>query len=99
QGVDKQAVIDLLVKQENARLDQAVTDGKMTSDQATQMKANVTQHVTDQVDGKGFGGGKGGFDGQRGGHGKGRGGHQNGQANGQQGQATQGQSQSTQTQP
>ncbi|MBL0385091.1 hypothetical protein JJB07_00405 [Tumebacillus sp. ITR2] len=66
QGVDKQAVIDLLVKQDAAHIDQDVKDGKLTADQATQMKANSVQHATDQVDGKGGFGGPGG---KRGGHG------------------------------
>jgi predicted DNA-binding protein YlxM (UPF0122 family) len=69
QGVEKQAVIDLIVKQEAARIDQDVKDGKLTADQAAQMKANSTQHATDCVDGKGGFGGPGGPGGGHGGHG------------------------------
>ncbi|WP_152559349.1 hypothetical protein [Tumebacillus flagellatus] len=65
QGVDKQAVVDLLLKQETARLDQQVKDGKMTSDQEAQMKTNLSQRVEAQVDGKGFGGPRGGNRGSR----------------------------------
>ncbi|PWK16498.1 hypothetical protein [Tumebacillus permanentifrigoris] len=68
QGVDKQQVIDLLVKQDAARIDQDVKDGKLTADKATEMKANSTQRATDRVDGKGgFGGGPGGDKGFHGG--------------------------------
>lgn len=70
QGIDKQAVIDLLVKQDTARLDQAVTDGKLTSDQAEKMKTDAVQRTTDLVDGKGFMGGRGNFGGTGGFHGR-----------------------------
>lgn len=50
-GVDLNAVITALTDAVNASLDQAVTDGKMTADEATQKKADVTQRVTDFVNG------------------------------------------------
>lgn len=50
QGVEKQAVIDLLVSQETAKLDQEVTDGKLTQTQADQRKANLTKRITALVE-------------------------------------------------
>ena len=72
-GAKKDALIAALVANETKRIDAAVTAGKLTAAQATQMKANLVAHVTEEVNrvgGKGpFGKGpKGGKDG-RGGHG------------------------------
>lgn len=54
-GVD--AVVKALVDAESAEIDQRVTDGLMTADEAAQAKAGVTQRVTDLVNGVwGFGG-------------------------------------------
>ena len=72
-GAKKDALIAALVADHTKRIDAAVTAGKLTAAQATQMKANLVAHVTEEVNrvgGKGpFGKGpKGGKDG-RGGHG------------------------------
>ncbi len=72
-GAKKDALIAALVAEHTKRIDAAVTAGKLTAAQATQMKANLVAHVTEEVNrvgGKGpFGKGpKGGKDG-RGGHG------------------------------
>ena len=69
-GAKKDALIAALVADENKRIDAAVTAGKLTADQATKLKANVTAHVTDRVNSVRPMGGKGGhMDGHRGGHG------------------------------
>jgi len=50
QGVERQALIDLLVQQHNAHLDQHVTEGKLTEEQAAQMKeqsAALTEQLVD----------------------------------------------------
>ena len=44
-------VISTLVADENKEIDAAVSAGTITSAQATQMKANTTQRVTDMVNG------------------------------------------------
>ena len=72
-GAKKDALIAALIADHTKRIDAAVTAGKLTAAQATQMKANLVAHVTEEVNrvgGKGpFGKGpKGGKDG-RGGHG------------------------------
>jgi hypothetical protein len=72
-GAKKDALIAALVADHTKRIDAAVTTGKLTAAQATQMKTNLVAHVTEEVNevgGKGpFGKGpKGGKDG-RGGHG------------------------------
>lgn len=43
------AVIDALVAEATARIDQAVTDGKLTAEQATERKANLTERITAMV--------------------------------------------------
>ncbi|WP_139492566.1 hypothetical protein [Brevibacillus dissolubilis] len=55
QGVTKQAVIDLLVSEHQARLDQAVTDGKLTAEKAAEMKTDMETRVTEMVENKGYG--------------------------------------------
>lgn len=75
-GAKKDALIAALVANETKRIDAAVTAGKLTAAQATEMKTNLVAHVTEEVNAVGgkpaFGkgpdgpmGGKGG----RGGHG------------------------------
>jgi hypothetical protein len=61
--VDVQAVIDTLVANANARLDQAVADGDLSQERADTIKADLTEHITDFVNnggprlrGPGFGG-------------------------------------------
>ncbi len=51
-GVDVQTVIDTLVKQVQDRIAQAVTDGKLTQAEADTRLAEVTQRITDVVNGK-----------------------------------------------
>jgi flagellar hook-length control protein FliK len=61
-GVDLQHVVDTLVQAADTRIDQAVTDGRLTTDQATKLKATlkdgITAFVNDQrpAGGPGFGG-------------------------------------------
>jgi polyhydroxyalkanoate synthesis regulator phasin len=77
-GAKKDALIAALVADETKRIDAAVTAGKLTAVQATEMKANLVAHVTEEVNAVG---GKGPFGkgpkGGKGGHG-GRGGHDHG---------------------
>ncbi|AFH65895.1 hypothetical protein ACVNS2_34890 [Paenibacillus caseinilyticus] len=70
-GVTDQAVIDLLVKQETARLDQAVTDGKLTQPQADERKAQLSTQIAEKIkqQGAGFDKGRGGKGGRGGFHG------------------------------
>jgi len=48
-GSKTAALITALVNYDSTQIDAAVTAGTLTSAQATQMKANLTQHVTDEV--------------------------------------------------
>ena len=48
-----------MVAFENAKIDKAVADGKLTQAQADKMKANTQKRVENRVDGKGGPGGKG----------------------------------------
>ncbi|MFM9150731.1 MAG: hypothetical protein ACKOPU_00400 [Candidatus Planktophila sp.] len=77
-GAKKDALIAALVADETKRIDAAVTAGTLTAAQATQMKANLVAHVTEEVNavgGKGpFGKGPKGGKGGRGGHDHGHGG-------------------------
>jgi hypothetical protein len=64
QGKDPAKLVDALVAAETAQLATAVTDGKLTAAQQTQILANLSQRVTDMVNGTfgpgmhgGFGGG------------------------------------------
>jgi hypothetical protein len=50
-GVDVQQVIDAVVAYDTADIDAAVTAGTMTQAQADERLANLTQHVTDEVNG------------------------------------------------
>ena len=63
-GAKKDALIAALVADETKRIDAAVTAGKLTAAQATTLKSNLTQHVTDEVNSTRptgpMGGGKGG---------------------------------------
>ncbi len=70
QGVDLQTVIDALVADASARIDQQVTDGKLTVEEAATKKAELTERITEAVNqaggfGAGMGGGSGGPHGQR----------------------------------
>jgi len=64
-GAKKDALIAALVADHTKRIDAAVTGGKLTAAQATEMKANLAAHVTEEVNRVGGKGPKGG----RGGHG------------------------------
>jgi ribosomal protein S20 len=46
QNVDKQKVIDAMVADATAHIDQAVQDGKITADQANERKSNLQERVT-----------------------------------------------------
>ena len=51
-GVDKQKVIDAMVAEAKDRLAQAVKDGHLTQAQADERAKDLTQRITDMVDGK-----------------------------------------------
>ena len=82
-GAKKAELISVLVADHTKRIDAAVTAGKLTAAQATTLKADLTTHVTAEVDrvgGKGAFGGKGGkgakgANGEKGGRGHGGRGH------------------------
>lgn len=80
-GAKKDALIDALVAYETKEIDEAVTAGKLTSAQATNLKAGLKTRITERVEevrgfgkhsGKGMGKGMHGEHGPRGkGHGRG----------------------------
>ena len=73
-GAKTAALITALVAQETTEIDAAVTAGQITAAQATTLKANLTAHITAEVNGTGgMGGGMGRMGGGRG-HGPGMGG-------------------------
>lgn len=49
QGVDVQTVIDALVAEASSHLDQAVTDGKLTAEEAATRKTEITEKITELV--------------------------------------------------
>lgn len=49
-GRSKDALVQAIVADETTKIDQAVKDGKLTADQATRIKQNITQRITDLVD-------------------------------------------------
>ena len=59
QGVEKQKVVDLLVKEASSRIDEAVKEGKITQTQADEKKARVTEHIQNHIEQKGGWGHKG----------------------------------------
>jgi hypothetical protein len=59
-SVSPAAVISTLVTNENAEIDASVSSGQLTATQATQMKSQTTQRVTDFVNGTRPAGGPGG---------------------------------------
>jgi hypothetical protein len=68
-GAKKDALIAVLVADKTKRIDADVTAGKITAAQATEKKANLVAHVTEEINEVGGKGHKGGKDG-RGGHGR-----------------------------
>ena len=64
-GAKKDALIAALVAEKTKQINAAVTAGKLTAARATEMKANLVAHVTEEVNEVGGKGPKGG----RGGHG------------------------------
>ncbi len=48
-GVDPQAVVDAVVAKANERIDQAVADGKLSSERAAQIKEKLSERVTQLV--------------------------------------------------
>jgi ribosomal protein S20 len=50
QGVDVQTVIDAMVAEATARIDQAVQEGDLTAEEANERKANLEERITTLVD-------------------------------------------------
>lgn len=71
-GDKADAITKLLTDKANARIDQGVTDGKITADNAATLKAGIAAKVQAMLDRTGVDGGPGGFGGFGG---RGRGGH------------------------
>lgn len=55
QGVSEEDVIELIVKQQEERLAKAVTDGKLTQEQADKQKENLEDMAKKMLEGTGFG--------------------------------------------
>ncbi|RUS48372.1 hypothetical protein [Cohnella sp. AR92] len=53
QGVEKQKVIDLLVKMQKERVAEAVKSGRITADQAKQINERIVEHTTRIVESNG----------------------------------------------
>lgn len=49
-GKSRDGLIQAIVADETTTIDKAVTDGKLTADQATKLKAGLTQRVTQVID-------------------------------------------------
>jgi polyhydroxyalkanoate synthesis regulator phasin len=58
-NIDTKTIVDAIVKEADTAIDQAVTDGKLTADQATTAKSKAAEVAQSIVDGKGPFGGKG----------------------------------------
>jgi len=65
QGASKDEVVDLLVKQHQERLAQAVKDGKLTQEQADKQEETLQDMAQKMLEGTGFGPGGKGFGGDR----------------------------------
>lgn len=52
-GADVQTAIDALVAEASARIDEKVAEGDLTEEQATEMKAELTERITAMVNGEG----------------------------------------------
>jgi ribosomal protein S20 len=84
-NVDKQKVIDAMVKDAQDHIDQAVKDGRLTADQANERKADLKDRITSLVDN----GPQRGPDGEPGGPDRRQGGEHGGQQGQQGGSQTQ----------
>jgi hypothetical protein len=71
QGVEPQAIVDAFLADRRAALEQAVADGRLTQEQADEMLAEMTEHVSERLDEtwtpRTFGGGRMGRSGSGGG--------------------------------
>jgi len=71
QGVDLQAIVDAFLADRQAALEQAVADGRLTQEQADEMLAEMTEHVSEHLEEtwtpRAFGGGRMGRNGAQGG--------------------------------
>ncbi|HUV90962.1 MAG TPA: hypothetical protein VMY80_15005 [Anaerolineae bacterium] len=71
QGVEPQAIVDAFLADRQAALEQAVADGRLTQEQADEMLAEMTEHVSVQMEQtwmpRAFGGGRMGRSGSGGG--------------------------------
>jgi ribosomal protein S20 len=52
-GKSRDGLIQALVADATAKIDQAQKDGKITADQATRLKSDLTDHITRLVDATG----------------------------------------------
>jgi hypothetical protein len=86
-GAKKDALIAALVADETKRIDAAVTAGKLTSAQATALKAGLVAHVTAEVNEVRPMGPKGGIEDRKGKYGKGEKGGMGGRGHGPMGAA------------
>lgn len=53
QGVSEQTLKDFMLQEMNQRIDEDVKAGRLPEDRAAQMKANMENHITDMINGKG----------------------------------------------
>ena len=71
QGVEPQAIVDAFLADRQAALEQTVADGRLTQEQADQMLAEMTEHVSERLNEtwtpQSFGGGRMGRSGSQGG--------------------------------
>jgi hypothetical protein len=71
-GVDVQAVIDAIITEAQAHLDEALADGRIDADQLAELQAELTERITDlvngELEGRGFPFGGERFGGFGGGH-------------------------------
>jgi hypothetical protein len=48
-GVDPQVVVDALVAEANERLDEAVAEGRLSEERATELRAELAERITERV--------------------------------------------------
>lgn len=51
-GVDPKVLIDALVAESQARIDEAIADGRLSEDDATEHQADMVERITDMVNGE-----------------------------------------------